>query len=417
MTGAVAQIQRCLADIWDEAPVDKAYESRLLDALRKLDDPSLGLDEVMRAEAELMEVLAQDQDIWQKFERRLADLLTGEDRANLHDVEVDRCLRIPVLFATNRSLDKTDGGGSPQYNAKRADQVSWGIAEVSVPDAHRIGRLEKPRRWRLEFRRRTDRHVVLVQTEHAVPEEALSRCAWETGRQHCLFVHGYNTSFHQAIKRAGQLALDLSVSGTMAVFSWPSASRKDPLTAYNADFANADWAKQDLADVLRALISTQSERSLDVLAHSMGNHPVVQALQNLALSEAFDYPFLKNLVLAAPDVDTGSLVRTLERVPQLAQRGTLYLNSGDRALAASALLAGHERAGQGDIDLAGVPWFDVIDASVFSGDLLSHSYYGSEPAVLGDLFSIFRHDHGPTERFGLRRVGAGQRWEFVRQSS
>ena len=51
-------------------------------------------------------------------------------------------------------------------------------------------------------------------------------------RNMLVYIHGFNTSFDDAQRRAAQLGFDLKVPGITALYSWPSRGN---LIAYLAD--------------------------------------------------------------------------------------------------------------------------------------------------------------------------------------
>jgi esterase/lipase superfamily enzyme len=78
----------------------------------------------------------------------------------------------------------------------------------------------------------SDVRQLAIQTVQLVAADRLVRTARQRALdaraylgQALVFVHGYNTSFDNAIRRAGQLAYDLKFDGPVFLFSWPSRER------------------------------------------------------------------------------------------------------------------------------------------------------------------------------------------------
>jgi esterase/lipase superfamily enzyme len=106
-----------------------------------------------------------------------------------------------------------------------------------------MGELEGPSILRLELRADPEKHVhvVSVQSEEkrAFLRRVASRVDASPKREVLVFIHGFNTTFEYATRRAAQVAADLGFNGAPVVFSWPSAGSAGPL-AYQRDGRNAD---------------------------------------------------------------------------------------------------------------------------------------------------------------------------------
>jgi len=65
-----------------------------------------------------------------------------------------------------------------------------------------------------------------------------------------VFIHGYNSSFADAARRAAQLSYDLNFAGAPVLFSWPSRAE---VIGYTVDEQNAEWSVSDMKTVLASL--------------------------------------------------------------------------------------------------------------------------------------------------------------------
>jgi esterase/lipase superfamily enzyme len=84
-------------------------------------------------------------------------------------------------------------------------------------------------------------------------------------------------------------------------------------------------------------------KGVDVLAHSMANLLVLDALKN---SSATANPaHVDQLIMAAPDVARDSFERQVPDLQRIAAGRTLYASGADKALMASKVLAIYPRAG------------------------------------------------------------------------
>src|SRR5262249_42734305 len=93
-----------------------------------------------------------------------------------------------------------------------------------------------------------------------------------------LFVHGFNVSFADAMRRTAQLAYDLEWRGPALSFSWPSGDSAT-LTSYAGAEATVDWSKYNFARFLDQLAAALPEgRPVHAIAHSLGNRLLARAL-------------------------------------------------------------------------------------------------------------------------------------------
>jgi len=66
---------------------------------------------------------------------------------------------VHVSFVTDRNVT---GNKLPakKFGAERS-QLSYGSTTISIPRDHRMGDMEAPSIWKLEFRENSDKHVIL----------------------------------------------------------------------------------------------------------------------------------------------------------------------------------------------------------------------------------------------------------------
>ena len=130
----------------------------------------------------------------------------------------------------------------------------------------------------------------------------------------------------------------------------------------------------------------------------------MNALKLLVLSKPTPAPHFNQIILTAPDIDSGVFVRIAKVIRGSAERITLYASSHDIALAASKKKnASYPRAGDCSDSVAVVSGVDTIDASAVDTNLIGHFYYAENRSVLSDIFTLLR-DGGPPPRFGIRPV-------------
>jgi esterase/lipase superfamily enzyme len=325
----------------------------------------------------------------------------------------DRYTVVPVFYGTDRRRDAT-AGSAVAFGPERGE-LSYGVADVSIPDDHRMGAIERPSLWRLEFREDPAKHVI-VQSVQEVPLsefEQRARRTLERGskKEVLLFVHGYNVAFADAVARTAQIAYDLHFEGLAVLFSWPS---EGSTPKYTVDEANVAWSRPRFTQFLTLLRDRLGAETVHILAHSMGSRLVAETMAALVPPTEPQAARLRQLVFAAPDIDGATFKDIAAMFKQKAERVTLYASSEDLALKASKLVHKYSRAGESGLDLVIVDAVDTIDATAVDTSLLGHSYYGDNRSILADLFELIRRGSPPEQRFGLvsrQRYGSSY-WLF-----
>lgn len=322
---------------------------------------------------------------------------------------------VPVFYGTDRLATATEDFDEV-YGAARG-LFSFGMAEVSMPPDHRVGQIEEPSLISFEFSAAAERHVVLQKLTPA-PQPAflaaLQRQVRETGNDSVfIFVHGYNVSFAEAMRRTAQIADDLDWQGTSILYSWASHGDID---VYDGDRENALAAIKDLSAFIETVAVYSGAARVHVIAHSMGSEPLLAALAKHAEStSATGVPLVDEVVLAAPDVAADEFTVLVARARPAARHFTLYVSDNDDALAISSLLNSNPRAGDSSDGPLVLPGVDTIDASAAEADSVGHSYYGESRAILADVFSLLKTGMPPDQRFGLHPAEAdGKKYWILR---
>ena len=239
-----------------------------------------------------------------------------------------------------------------------------------------MGGMESPSLLRFEFRPDPEKHIVLWKTtsveEEAFYEEEVSASVAQSERKDAfVFVHGYNVSFEDAARRTGQFAYDLKFVGAPIFYSWPS---NGSFADYMKDENNIIWSTPHFEGILHALSQRIGAERIHIIAHSMGNRVVCEALRALSYDPSLQLK-LTHLVLAAPDIDAETFAELAALLQRQSKHVTLYESSSDKALMASKKLHGNPRAGEPVLVIDGM---DTIDASGVDTDFLGHSYWSEE---------------------------------------
>jgi len=240
-----------------------------------------------------------------------------------------------------------------------------------------------------------------------------------------VFVHGFNVSFDNALRRAAQIAYDLNFDGPVFVFSWPSRGQAGTLGSmlairhYPYDRESADEAVQYFVDFLKGDVAKIGAKKINLIAHSMGNKPLLDVLKDMK-SAVPKGVVVSQIILAAPDVDINIFTNLAQQIKGLARGVTLYASANDRALLVSRSVWHHYRAG--DIPATGpliVKGIDTIDVTAASTDVfaLNHSDYAQNTDLLTDIGKLIVTGLRPPDvRFNkLKPVNPGKNeyWRYV----
>jgi esterase/lipase superfamily enzyme/Tfp pilus assembly protein PilF len=318
---------------------------------------------------------------------------------------------VKVYYVTDRKKT-TDSNPAKIYAGDRGE-LAFGICTVSIPRDHRMGEMEAPSVWRLELSEDPEQHVVLLSVmekdKSAFYQDVASRIRKSAGKNAFVFVHGYNVTFADAARRTAQMAYDLGFDGAPVFYSWPSQAS---YASYGVDETNAEWSQVDLENFLKDFAEQSEADNIFLIAHSMGARVLTGALKELLAEDPQIRSKLKEIILAAPDIDADTFKRDIApRILTTERSATLYASSGDYALTASKNFAGYRRAGDTAGGVTVVEGLDTIDASNIRTDFIGHSYYGDSDSVLGDIRNLILYRKRAEERSGLTPVdSAGSRY-------
>ena len=327
---------------------------------------------------------------------------SDEQQRGAFDAEADKGFTtVKIYYATDRARS---GSELPNdFYSGRRGEVEYGTATVSIPDQHRPGKIEKPSIWTLDFREDPQRHIVLSSVVPEASEEVFAEMQdhiRRTGKAEAfVFVHGFNVPFHEAAKRTAQMAFDMNFEGLPILYSWPSRAS---ILSYIADTAVVNLSGRRLSRFLEDVVGRSGATRIHLIAHSMGNRAMTDALELFALRYKGPMPAFDQVLFTAPDLDAGLFGEMVHTIRPAARRITLYASNKDWALAFSRKLHGDSpRAGQGGDDILHVTEVDSIDMTEIGDDMLKHSYYANNPSALTDILSLFWRDVPPEHRCGM----------------
>jgi esterase/lipase superfamily enzyme len=324
---------------------------------------------------------------------------------------------VRIFFATDRSHKSPENGDNCSFGNQRCDdgELRLGICHVSIPHGHTTGHLESPSWWRFEFRPDPRKHIVLMSSRLIGAKPFYRRIAQQVTnsrkREAFVFVHGYSVTFADAARRTAQIAHDLKFEGAAILYSWASRGR---WRMYPADEATVEWSQHHLEQFLLRVAAKSGASIIHVIAHSMGNRLVLRALNTIGSELRRPKTLLRQIVLAAPDIDAGEFVHLAEAINRRADRITMYASSRDKALRLSRRFHDAPRAGEHGRNILITKGVDTVDASTVDTSFLAHSYFSTKPTVLSDVFYLISQGLPPSQRHGLeeRAHERGPYWAF-----
>lgn len=343
----------------------------------------------------------------------------GRPRGVLVPVEtqVAGTTEVDMLVATTRKLAEDRG---VLFSGDRGTGLAYADITVSIPpaSARSVGEVQWPSR--LPGNPATD--FVTTKAEALELDEARSwfrrTISRNKQRKVLLFVHGYNNRFEEAVYRFAQIVHDSGAPTVPVLFTWPSRGR---LLDYNYDRESTTFSRDALEQVLQAMARDPMVSEVSVLAHSMGNWVTLEALRQMAIRNGRVHPKIRDVMLAAPDVDVDVFRRQVAETGASRPKFTLFVSQDDRALALSSRLAGGVQR-LGAIDPNQEPFrtelerekITVLDLTQLrGGDALNHGKFAESPQVvkligqrLIDGQAINDPNVGLGERIGQVTTGA-----------
>jgi len=340
---------------------------------------------------------------------------------------------VPVFYGTDRAAEAQPARAS--YGSGRGKRLELGRALITIPKTHEVPQVERPWVYRLPFtsivlyREREDpsRHFTLKEARTLTESEFLALVrerirASRLYKDHALvFVHGFNTTFDNALFRTAQITYDLEFDGAPFLYSWPSSGQFG-LQDYSYDRESTGQAEPYFRQFLELVTQKTGAKSVSLIAHSMGNQLLLAALRDIKRAAPTGV-VVSEVILAAPDVDRDTFEFMAKEIRGVSRGVTLLAASNDRALEISRQFwGGVPRAG--DVPAGGpviVPGVDTIDITSTSTDVfsLNHSGYAEQPMLLGDMQTLIRIGERPLDKrmpnLKLVKTDKGSYWQYPAQ--
>ncbi len=328
---------------------------------------------------------------------------------------------VRVFYCTNRA---PSGKLQPAefYGNDYAKQLQYGYLDVTIPQEHKEAELET--RWEVLTYFVSDanlrhQYVMLDKVAPLAHDGFLSslqrQISSAPSRDVFVFVHGYNNSFEDAARRTAQLAYDMDFDGTPLMFAWPSQAS---ILGYFADENAVENTGFLMTSFLEDIALRSGAERIHLIAHSMGNRPLLAALERFLLLHHPDpkRATFGQIVFTAPDVDRDYFENLVQSMGGAAARVTLYASDHDRALELSRGLHKGVRAGLAGPGIVTLPGLDSIDMSAVHADTLGHTYFAANEGALFDLFRLLWRGDPPKRRCGMNEQRAstvGSYYQFM----
>ncbi|BBU60405.1 hypothetical protein MSC49_03400 [Methylosinus sp. C49] len=326
---------------------------------------------------------------------------------------------VDLFYATVRKPNENETRAvGDSYSGERDESLHFGRARVRVPEHHHFGRLELPGGFSIltlsSEQPDQNKHFILRSVQ------SLSQEQWDTQidaigpHEALVFVHGFRTTFDEAVYRFAQISFDAQFKGLPVLFSWAS---RGEVAGYEYDRNSALVAGGAFLDLLDNLKQRHGISTVHVIAHSMGNFLVLGALANWTKTDSNPKG---QLIMAAADVDRDQFIQVVPKVARMFKGLTLYASSVDRALIASMAIAGGiPRAGfvprEGPIVVPGV---ETLDATALGDEIFgwNHNDYAEKRSLIDDIgLLLTRGGHAPRlpQVRPMPETGVARYWRFA----
>lgn len=314
----------------------------------------------------------------------------------------DQPISIKIFYGTDRK--RTGKEDVNDYYGSERGIFEYGTCIVTIPKKKHVkGELERP--WRF-WKENAEEHIVLSSNgiNSMLGDEFFytlsGKIKESTGNDAFVFVHGFDNAFADAARRTAQLAYDLGFEGAPIMYSWPSI-RSDIISGigYIADEDSVRETIANLKNFLERIISRTGVKKLHLIAHSMGNVALTDALKELKQNFPKEEPLFNQIILAAPDISAVDFEQNIApAIKGSAKRITLYVSLNDLALEISNSIRGgaHPRAGQSGDSIVVLDGIDTIDASDVPTDLFGHGYFANTKPLIDDMHYMMFEELPPS---------------------
>lgn len=329
----------------------------------------------------------------------------------------DGAKRIRVWFGTNREPISRQNRRSPYSGQLATGELFYGVCQVNIPKPEQPvgGSWPFVSAWlRCGIRKGHPKVESYFRFDGA--GDFLSALGNDDSnasseRTALVFLHGYATNFTEAATAAARISLNIKHQGPTAMFSWASKGRKN---AYRLDERTIDLSRRGVIEFLETLTGSDHVDNVDVIVHSLGNRLFLRSLVEWFKAPAPSSIPLRNIYLAAPDIDLPEFRAESGVYARAATKTTHYCSDSDSALLASRILhRGVPRAGLMP-PIETIVDIDTIETSGVDLSQARHSYVIESAAVRADIFGIQSGLVNPVSRANINPGGSSLNPDYWR---
>lgn len=263
---------------------------------------------------------------------------------------------VQIYFATTRLNKGSDK--SPVYSGERhLDFGNGGSVEYGIVGMHKPDDLLHPssaatgKQYKKLLRSNADdwRKSTFTFVSKTDEDAFFKRIHDWTGRI-CIYLHGYDKPFEEAVEDSCMLFADYQQYENSAhkkmlpiLFSWPSIGGR---TEYGTDEANLEWSADSFDRFMDRILQEKNPAAqVDVVGHSMGVRLILWYLNRACHTR--EQPLFGDLYLCSGDVDFHTLElkrKILE--DSVSNKVYLFVSDRDKALILSHLIHQQPRVGR-----------------------------------------------------------------------
>lgn len=293
---------------------------------------------------------------------------------------------VDILVATTR---RPAEDADQLYSGERGTALAFDRIVVSIPPDHgrKVGEIQWPSRVSPD----PERQFTVLRTEKIRSDRDIQQWLRQNRtpkRREIIFVHGFNTTYSEAVFRFAQIVHDGGIAAAPVLFTWPSRGK---VFDYFYDKESANYSRYALEELILRSTASPDVADVTIVAHSMGCWLAVEALRSVGLRKNGVPSKIRNVVLAAPDLDVDVFRRQWVEMGQRRPHFTIVASKNDKALGVSRLISGGvERVGGTDLtpyramlSSLGISVVDTSDVDV--DDPLGHASFAESPEIVRTL--------------------------------
>lgn len=313
------------------------------------------------------------------------------------DLDMNFIPIVSILYGTDRA--ETPNGANPSYSGKKDPQVHYGLSEVALDLRYRRKTGEMIS-W-LKFQPKNSPPFTEVKNRSLTPDELDMLLKNDKTDNTLVFIHGYNTDFHNGAVLAAKIAYDLQLKGTPILYSWPSLGS---VTSFDQDLKTVEDPEtiRHALVFLTDILHRSNGRKVHLIAHSMGTRLLCETLAQLPLADAHR---VGSVVLIAAEIETERFKKLFEGKGGLREKYVekgcpflLYASTEDQALSTALALSGKDRLGQAGDRLTVLNGLTTLDASLILEDCgICHNLFYQD-GIINDMYLSLNQGLPPKQR-------------------